>query len=96
MQVKGVLGEVCLHVVLDNFKIHSSKAVAAAQLRWGDQVQLHFLPPQGGPANFVGRVASARLRSTSFAQSVHRGRDLRDGLLDFVLRRRVAQAEADC
>jgi transposase len=46
----------CLHLVLDNFKIHSSKAVAAAQLRWGDHVQLHFLPPYCPDHNRIERI----------------------------------------
>lgn len=46
----------CIHIVLDNFKIHSSKAVAAAQLRWGDRVQLHFLPPYCPDHNRIERV----------------------------------------
>ena len=48
--------KVCIHLVLDNFKIHSSKAVAAAQLRWGDQVQLHFLPPYCPDHNRIERL----------------------------------------
>jgi transposase len=45
-----------IHIVLDNYKIHSSKAVAAAQLRWGDQVQLHFLPPYCPDHNRIERI----------------------------------------
>ncbi len=45
-----------IHIVLDNFKIHSSKAVVAAQLRWGDQVQLHFLPPYCPDHNRIERI----------------------------------------
>jgi transposase len=45
-----------IHIVLDNFKIHSSKAVVAAQIRWGDQVQLHFLPPYCPDHNRIERV----------------------------------------
>jgi transposase len=49
-------GKRCIHLVLDNFKIHSSKAVAAAQRRWGDRVQLHFLPPYCPDHNRIERV----------------------------------------
>lgn len=49
-------GKRCIHIVLDNFKIHSSKAVGAAQLRWGDQVQLHFLPPYCPDHNRIERI----------------------------------------
>ena len=34
-----------IHLVLDNFRIHSSKAVETASARWGDRVVFHFLPP---------------------------------------------------
>lgn len=45
-----------IHLVLDNFRIHSSRAVAAAQLRWGDRVQLHFLPPYCPDHNRIERL----------------------------------------
>jgi transposase len=45
-----------LHVVLDNFKIHSSRAVVAAQLRWEGRVQLHFLPPYCPDYNRIERI----------------------------------------
>jgi transposase len=45
-----------LHLVLDNFRIHSSRAVAAAQLRWADRVVLHFLPPYCPDHNRIERL----------------------------------------
>jgi transposase len=45
-----------LHLVLDNFRIHSSRAVAAARLRWGDRVVLHFLPPYCPDDNRIERL----------------------------------------
>lgn len=45
-----------IHLVLDNFRIHSSRAVAAAQLRWGERVQLHFLPPYCPDHNRIERL----------------------------------------
>ena len=45
-----------IHLVLDNFRIHSSRAVAAAQRRWGDRVQLHFLPPYCPDHNRIERL----------------------------------------
>ena len=45
-----------LHLVLDNFRIHSSKAVAAATLRWGERVVLHFLPPYCPDDNRIERL----------------------------------------
>jgi transposase len=45
-----------LHLVLDNFRIHSSRAVAAAQVRWGDRVALHFLPPYCPDHNRIERL----------------------------------------
>jgi len=45
-----------IHVVLDNFKIHSSKAVEAANHRWEERVQLHFLPPYCPDHNRIERL----------------------------------------
>jgi hypothetical protein len=45
-----------IHLVLDNFRIHSSKAVAAAQARWGARVTLHFLPPYCPDHNRIERL----------------------------------------
>jgi len=45
-----------IHLVLDNFRIHSSRAVAAAQARWGDRVEFHFLPPYCPDHNRIERL----------------------------------------
>ncbi len=45
-----------IHLTLDNFKIHSSKAVQAAMARWGEKVQLHFLPPYCPDHNRIERL----------------------------------------
>jgi transposase len=45
-----------IHLVLDNFRIHSSRAVQAAMLRWGDRVKLHFLPPYCPDKNRIERL----------------------------------------
>jgi transposase len=45
-----------LHIVLDNFRIHSSKLVEAARLRWGGRVVFHFLPPYCPDHNRIERV----------------------------------------
>jgi transposase len=42
--------------VLDNFKIHSSRAIEAAKLRWGKKVRLHFLPPYCPDENKIERL----------------------------------------
>lgn len=34
-----------LHLILDNYIIHSSKIVKAALAEWGVRIRLHFLPP---------------------------------------------------
>ncbi len=44
-----------LHLVLDNFKIHSSRAVEAAKLRWQTRVEFHFLPPYCPDHNCIER-----------------------------------------
>lgn len=45
-----------IHLVLDNFRIHSSKAVEAARERWGEKVQFHFLPPYCPDHNRIERL----------------------------------------
>jgi transposase len=45
-----------LHLVLDNYRIHTSKAVAAAKARWGDRIVLHFLPPYCPDYNRIERL----------------------------------------
>lgn len=45
-----------IHLVLDNFRIHSSRAVQAARERWGDRVQFHFLPPYCPDHNRIERL----------------------------------------
>lgn len=45
-----------IHIVLDNFRIHTSRAVDLAQLRWGDRVKFHFLPPYCPDHNRIERL----------------------------------------
>ena len=45
-----------IHVVLDNFKIHDSKASRAAVETLGDKVALHFLPPYCPKENKIERL----------------------------------------
>ena len=45
-----------IHLVLDNFRIHSSRAVEAARARLGDRVQFHFLPPYCPDHNRIERL----------------------------------------
>jgi transposase len=45
-----------IHLVLDNFRIHSSRAVEFARRRWGDRVQFHFLPPYCPDHNRIERL----------------------------------------
>jgi transposase len=45
-----------IHLVLDNFRIHASRAVEAARARWGNRVQLHFLPPYCPDENRIERL----------------------------------------
>ena len=46
----------CIHLILDNFKIHSSKAVQAFLDQHRDRIKLHFLPPYCPDANRIERV----------------------------------------
>ncbi len=44
-----------IHVVLDNFKIHSSRQVEAWMTQHGDRIRLHFLPPYCPDHNKIER-----------------------------------------
>lgn len=54
--LKSQRGLCKLHIVLDNFKIHSSRAVEAAKLRWQTRVEFHFLPPYCPDHNRIERL----------------------------------------
>ena len=45
-----------IHLILDNFKIHDSKAVQAAVAALEERVKLHFLPPYCPDDNRIERV----------------------------------------
>lgn len=45
-----------IHLVLDNFKIHDSKATRAALAALGGRVVLHFLPPYSPDGNQIERL----------------------------------------
>jgi transposase len=44
-----------IHVVLDNFRIHSSKQVQAWMKEHGHRIKLHFLPPYCADHNKIER-----------------------------------------
>jgi len=45
-----------IHLILDNYKIHSSTRTTAALRAYGDRFVLHFLPPYCPDANRIERV----------------------------------------
>jgi transposase len=45
-----------IHLVLDNYKIHSARYVQAALNEWGQRIQLHFLPPYCPDHNRIERL----------------------------------------
>jgi transposase len=45
-----------IHLILDNYRIHSSRQTELALERIGDRVQLHFLPPYCPDHNRIERV----------------------------------------
>lgn len=45
----------CIHIILDNFKIHSSQATGFALRALGSKIQLHFLPPYCPDHNRIER-----------------------------------------
>ena len=46
----------CIHVILDNYRIHTSKITQAALLAFGGRVVLHFLPPYCPNENKIERL----------------------------------------
>ena len=45
-----------LHLILDNYTIHSSKIIQAALAEWGERLRLHFLPPYCPEENRIERL----------------------------------------
>jgi transposase len=45
-----------IHLILDNYRIHSSRQVELVLAKLGDRVQLHFLPPYCPDHNRIERV----------------------------------------
>ena len=45
-----------IHIILDNYGIHSAKATSATLAELGDRIVLHFLPPYCPDANRIERV----------------------------------------
>ena len=46
----------CIHIILDNYRIHKSKRTEIALRALGDKVKLHFLPPYCPDYNKIERV----------------------------------------
>lgn len=46
----------CIHIILDNYKIHSSQRTQLALAALGSRVKLHFLPPYCPDHNRIERV----------------------------------------
>lgn len=45
-----------IHLILDNYGIHTSKVVQAALASWARRIRLHFLPPYCPSANRIERL----------------------------------------
>ena len=45
-----------IHVILDNYSIHSSNIIAVALANFASRVRLHFLPPYSPDDNAIERV----------------------------------------
>ena len=45
-----------IHVILDNYRIHDSRAVRADLAAWGGRIKLHFLPPYSPNENRIERI----------------------------------------
>lgn len=46
----------CIHIILDNYKIHSSQRTKLALAALGSRVKLHFLPPYCPDHNWIERT----------------------------------------
>jgi transposase len=46
----------CIHIILDNYSIHSSHRTQIALVSAGDKIRLHFLPPYCPDHNRIERV----------------------------------------
>ena len=46
----------CIHIILDNYKIHSSQRTKLALTALGDRIKLHFLPPYCPDHNRIERI----------------------------------------
>jgi len=46
----------CIHIILDNYKIHSSQRTQLALTALGDRIKLHFLPPYCPDHNRIERI----------------------------------------
>jgi hypothetical protein len=46
----------CIHIILDNYSIHSSQRTQIALASLGSRVRLHFLPPYCADHNRIERV----------------------------------------
>jgi len=54
--VKDYPRAACIHIILDNFKIHSSHRTHIALAALGSRVKLHFLPPYCPDHNRIERI----------------------------------------
>jgi transposase len=61
--LKEYSGKKLIHVILDNFKIHSSKQVQAWLAEQGRKIRLHFLPPYCPDDNRIERCAWRELHA---------------------------------
>lgn len=61
--LREYVGKKVIHVILDNFKIHSSKQVQTWLAQSGQRLRLHFLPPYCPDDNRIERCAWRELHA---------------------------------
>jgi transposase len=83
-----------IHIVLDNFKIHDSKAARAAVAALGGKVRLHFLPPYSPDGNRIERLWLDLHANVTRNHRCHSMPDLMQNVYNY-LRRRNTRVERE-
>lgn len=86
--LKEYSGKKLIHVILDNFKIHSSKQVQTWLAEQGEKIRLHFLPPYCPDDNRIERCAWRELHANVTRNHRCEGIDELVGEVEYHLKQR--------
>lgn len=86
--LKEYAGKKVIHMILDNFKIHSSKQVQAWLEEYGQRLRLHFLPPYCPDDNRIERCVWRELHANVTRNHTCRGIDELMGEVEYHLKQR--------